>query len=232
MDPERCGGGATTLDHGYHCFHMGRFFVTDEIEQAFDRMKPGIALYVGGMGHRDKNFHNYMMVRRGYPEAAQKIQELYLAGRKREAIEAVHGRNPAPHIPALARHYRLAGAAADLDKALDYSLRAGETAVGVFAWEEAAEHWQAALELMEDEGVGGVKWEGGDGEWYGFGFGFQHAGRPGPVHLDFPGGCGSYCTHAPVPAGQGDGLQTAGAKGGENQWMMSPLKETRFSSAT
>jgi class 3 adenylate cyclase len=71
-----------------------------------------------------------------------------------EAIEAVHGRNPAPHVPALARHYRLAGAAADLDKALDYSLRAGETAVGVFAWEEAAEHWQAALELMEDEGVG------------------------------------------------------------------------------
>ena len=52
-------------------------------------MKPGIALYAGGMGHRDKNFHNDMMVRRGYPEAAEKIQELYLAGRKREAIEAV-----------------------------------------------------------------------------------------------------------------------------------------------
>jgi F420-dependent oxidoreductase-like protein len=63
--------------------------VTDEIEQALDRMKPGVALYVGGMGHSDKNFHNDMMVRRGYPEAAQKIQELYLAGRKREAIEAV-----------------------------------------------------------------------------------------------------------------------------------------------
>lgn len=63
--------------------------VTDDIERAFDRMKPGIALYVGGMGHRNKNFHNDMMVRRGYPEAAQKIQELYLAGRKREAIDAV-----------------------------------------------------------------------------------------------------------------------------------------------
>jgi len=33
MDPERCGGGATTFDHGYHCFHMGRFFVPDEIER-------------------------------------------------------------------------------------------------------------------------------------------------------------------------------------------------------
>jgi len=60
-----------------------------EIQNALNRMKPGIALYAGGMGHRDKNFHNDMMVRRGFPEAAAKIQELYLAGRKREAIEAV-----------------------------------------------------------------------------------------------------------------------------------------------
>lgn len=63
--------------------------VTDDVRGALARMKPGIALYVGGMGHRDKNFHNDMMVRRGYPEAAKKIRELYLAGRKREAIEAV-----------------------------------------------------------------------------------------------------------------------------------------------
>ncbi|MDJ0866303.1 MAG: LLM class F420-dependent oxidoreductase [Myxococcota bacterium] len=63
--------------------------VTDDVARALARMKPGIALYVGGMGHRDKNFHNDMMVRRGYPEAAERIQELYLAGRKREAIEAV-----------------------------------------------------------------------------------------------------------------------------------------------
>jgi F420-dependent oxidoreductase-like protein len=63
--------------------------VTDDVQAALARMKPGIALYVGGMGHRDKNFHNDMMVRRGYPEAAAKIQELYLAGRKREAIGAV-----------------------------------------------------------------------------------------------------------------------------------------------
>ena len=62
---------------------------TEDVASALARMKPNIALYVGGMGHRDRNFHNDMMVRRGYPEAAAKIQELYLAGRKREAIEAV-----------------------------------------------------------------------------------------------------------------------------------------------
>ena len=68
---------------------MTTVHLTDDVERALARMKPGIALYVGGMGHRDKNFHNDMMVRRGYPEAAARIQELYLAGRKREAIEAV-----------------------------------------------------------------------------------------------------------------------------------------------
>jgi hypothetical protein len=52
-------------------------------------MKPRVALYVGGMGHRDKNFHKDMMVRRGFAEAAQKIQELYLAKRKAEAEAAV-----------------------------------------------------------------------------------------------------------------------------------------------
>ena len=64
-------------------------FITDDLREAFRRMKPGVALYVGGMGHRNKNFHNDMMVRRGYGDAAKTIQELYLAGRKAEAIEAV-----------------------------------------------------------------------------------------------------------------------------------------------
>jgi alkanesulfonate monooxygenase SsuD/methylene tetrahydromethanopterin reductase-like flavin-dependent oxidoreductase (luciferase family) len=63
--------------------------VTDAVGAALKRMKPGIALYVGGMGHSNMNFHNDMMVRRGYPDAAARIQELYLAGRKAEATEAV-----------------------------------------------------------------------------------------------------------------------------------------------
>src|SRR5262245_3498462 len=52
-------------------------------------MKPHVALYVGGMGHRDKNFHKDMMVRRGFGDAAARIQALYLARRKDEAIAAV-----------------------------------------------------------------------------------------------------------------------------------------------
>jgi F420-dependent oxidoreductase-like protein len=83
----RAGGGKSLADLEIQPMISVR--VTDDVERALARMKPGIALYVGGMGHRDKNFHNDMMVRRGYPEAAEKIQELYLAGRKREATLAV-----------------------------------------------------------------------------------------------------------------------------------------------
>ncbi len=63
--------------------------VTDDVKGALDRLKPGIALYVGGMGHKNKNFHKEMMIRRGYGDAAERIQELYLAKRKEEAIAAV-----------------------------------------------------------------------------------------------------------------------------------------------
>jgi len=63
--------------------------VTDDIQSALDRLKPNIALYVGGMGHKTKNFHKEMMIRRGYGDAAERIQELYLAKHKQEAIEAV-----------------------------------------------------------------------------------------------------------------------------------------------
>src|SRR5712671_2688723 len=52
-------------------------------------MNPEVALYLGGMGHRDKNSHKDIMVRRGHREAAERIQELYLAGRKDEAAATV-----------------------------------------------------------------------------------------------------------------------------------------------
>jgi alkanesulfonate monooxygenase SsuD/methylene tetrahydromethanopterin reductase-like flavin-dependent oxidoreductase (luciferase family) len=68
---------------------MTTVVVTDDVASALDKQKPGIALYVGGMGHKNKNFHKEMMIRRGYGDAAERIQELYLAKRKAEAIAAV-----------------------------------------------------------------------------------------------------------------------------------------------
>jgi F420-dependent oxidoreductase-like protein len=63
--------------------------VDNDVKAALQRLKPEVALYVGGMGHKTKNFHNDIMVRRGFGDAARRIQELYLAQRKEEAIAAV-----------------------------------------------------------------------------------------------------------------------------------------------
>jgi len=63
--------------------------VNDDIKGALAKLKPEVALYVGGMGHRDKNFHKDIMVRYGFGDAANRIQELYLAHRKEEATAAV-----------------------------------------------------------------------------------------------------------------------------------------------
>ena len=78
-------------------------------------------------------------------------QRLHL--RAAQIIEERHTGSLEPQLPALASHYRLAGAAADTEKAIDYSVQAGEGARAVYAYEEAASHWQAALELMEEQGV-------------------------------------------------------------------------------
>src|SRR6476661_759423 len=63
--------------------------IDSDVKAALARLKPEVALYVGGMGHKDKNFHKEMMIRRGFKVAADRIQELYLAHRKDEAIAAV-----------------------------------------------------------------------------------------------------------------------------------------------
>lgn len=52
-------------------------------------VKKMLALYVGGMGAKDDNFHKRVLERAGYAEAAQRIQDLWLSGRQREAIDAV-----------------------------------------------------------------------------------------------------------------------------------------------
>jgi F420-dependent oxidoreductase-like protein len=63
--------------------------VGDDVDACRMQVKPNLALYVGGMGARGKNFYNDLACRYGYEDAAKKIQDLYLAGKKNEAIAAV-----------------------------------------------------------------------------------------------------------------------------------------------
>ncbi len=64
-------------------------FVSDDVEQARDLMRPFLALYVGGMGSREKNFYNALVRRYGFEDAAQEVQDLYLDGKKEEAAAAL-----------------------------------------------------------------------------------------------------------------------------------------------
>jgi len=63
--------------------------IGDDVKACLAQMKPTLALYVGGMGAKNKNFHNDMVSRYGYGDVAAKIQDLYLSGRKQEAIALV-----------------------------------------------------------------------------------------------------------------------------------------------
>lgn len=61
----------------------------DDVAACLGFIKPFLALYVGGMGARGRNFYNDLACRMGYEEAAKKIQDLYLDGKKNEAVAAV-----------------------------------------------------------------------------------------------------------------------------------------------
>jgi eukaryotic-like serine/threonine-protein kinase len=75
-------------------------------------------------------------------------RRLKLHRRIAQVLEESYAGNPEPHLAELAYHCRKAARLGETAKAIDYSISAGEAALTVFAYEEAAEHWQAALELM------------------------------------------------------------------------------------
>jgi len=64
-------------------------FVTDDLQGARDAMRPFIALYVGGMGSRKQNFYNNLVCRYGFEAEAKAIQDLYLEGKREEAMAAI-----------------------------------------------------------------------------------------------------------------------------------------------
>ena len=61
----------------------------DDVDRCRNAVKPFLALYVGGMGAKDKNFYYDLVCRYGYAEAASRIQNFYLQGKKMEAVAAV-----------------------------------------------------------------------------------------------------------------------------------------------
>ncbi len=60
-----------------------------DIDKCRDQLRPEVALYVGGMGAREKNFYNDYAKRLGYEDAAVEIQDAFLGGRRKDAMAAV-----------------------------------------------------------------------------------------------------------------------------------------------
>src|SRR5256714_1049836 len=93
VDPERFGEAfgrsiAGARD-GFEIAATVSVLVGDDIQALRDLLKPHIALYVGGMGAKGKNFYNSLVRRYGWEAEAERVQELYLGGQQREAIAAV-----------------------------------------------------------------------------------------------------------------------------------------------
>jgi F420-dependent oxidoreductase-like protein len=64
-------------------------FITNDLAGARNAMRPFIALYVGGMGSRAQNFYNNLVCRYGFEAEAKTIQDLYLEGKREEAMAAI-----------------------------------------------------------------------------------------------------------------------------------------------
>jgi F420-dependent oxidoreductase-like protein len=63
--------------------------ISDDIKTARNYMRPGLALYIGGMGSRSKNFYKTLAEQYGFGDAATTVQDLYLEGRREEAAQAL-----------------------------------------------------------------------------------------------------------------------------------------------
>ena len=82
-------GGGKAIDDSFDIAPNVNVSIDEDVERARDAMRPLLALYVGGMGSRDKNFYNALVRRYGFEEAADEVQDLYLSGKKEEAAAAL-----------------------------------------------------------------------------------------------------------------------------------------------
>ncbi|MEV6108346.1 LLM class F420-dependent oxidoreductase [Streptomyces sp. NPDC051940] len=91
--------------------------IGEDVEDLLLLARPKVALYIGGMGARGRNFYNSLCRRYGFEEAAEEVQDLYLAGRKAEAEAAVPVEllratslvGPEPYVRERLAAYRAAG---------------------------------------------------------------------------------------------------------------------------
>jgi F420-dependent oxidoreductase-like protein len=86
---ETFGPSLTAAPTDFEIAATASVLVGDDVTALLDTLRPHVALYVGGMGAKGRNFYNALVRRYGWEGEAERIQELYLDGKQREAIAAV-----------------------------------------------------------------------------------------------------------------------------------------------
>ncbi|MDT8307491.1 MAG: LLM class F420-dependent oxidoreductase [Anaerolineae bacterium] len=83
-------GGGKSFD-SFDLAPMVPVVIDRSLDAAYNAVRPMLALYIGGMGSRDRNFYNDLAVRYGFEQAAREVQDLYLSGEKFAAMSAIPG---------------------------------------------------------------------------------------------------------------------------------------------
>jgi F420-dependent oxidoreductase-like protein len=81
--------GARRTREEFEVCATAQVVVTDDRQRTIEAMKPYLALYIGGMGSKQRNFHRDVFVRMGYEAETEQIQQAYLGGEKDKAAAAV-----------------------------------------------------------------------------------------------------------------------------------------------
>jgi tetratricopeptide (TPR) repeat protein len=146
---------AAVLGDEFECDTVGETtgFSSDEVFGAIEEACSARLIVQCDSGAAPEYAFVHELVRQSLYQKLQLPQRHALHAKAALAIEAVHRDDLTEHIVSLAIHYVKAGSAGDPERAIDYSMRAGEAAFAACAFEEAAFHWAAALELEKQRNV-------------------------------------------------------------------------------
>jgi F420-dependent oxidoreductase-like protein len=87
--PEVYAEGLAAAKDGFEIVAMTTFTITEDVSAGLLPVRAMLGFYIGGMGAKGTNYHANLMSRMGYPDEAAKVQELFFAGRREDAIAAV-----------------------------------------------------------------------------------------------------------------------------------------------
>ncbi|NLF65827.1 MAG: LLM class F420-dependent oxidoreductase [Chloroflexi bacterium] len=85
----RAGGGKSL--ESFDLAPMVPVVIDRSLDACYNALRPMLALYIGGMGSRERNFYNDLAVRYGFEQAAREVQDLYLSGDRFAAMSAIPG---------------------------------------------------------------------------------------------------------------------------------------------